>query len=205
MWESPQVTVTVGAAVSGTKYALMHNTKTGAYLRKHMTVDKGNYTFEVQTMCTAGKNHRANVKVGSRAAETGGTPAHGSTFWTNNVIPFVVDADQTEIQLFIYSYFLDNDVYLDDFILYKEEASAVKNVEEKIFTVSRLQNNQYEITGTTSFRGYEICDISGRTVQMSSEPAISYRLNLSEMTKGIYVLKVTGEQGMHQVQKLICN
>jgi hypothetical protein len=204
LWESPQFTVAVGAAVSGTKYAVMHNTKTGGYVRKHMTVDKGSYTFEVQTMCIGGRNHRANVKVATHSgAESGGTPAHATTFWTNNVVPFTVEEDQTEIQLFIYSYFMDNDIYIDDFTLYKEGASNVKHVSEKIFSVSRLQNSQFEITGTTLFSGYKIYDLSGRTILSSNEQAVSYQLDLSKMTKGIYVLKVKGDQGTQQVERLI--
>jgi len=203
MWESPEVTVAAGAAVSGTKYAVMHNTKTGAYLRKNITVDKGNYTFEVQTMCVGGKNHRANVKVGSKAAEQGGTPAHAATFWTENVVPFTVDQDQTEVQLFIYSFFMDNDVYIDDFTLYKEDAAAVKQVTEKIFSVSRLQNRNFEINGSDPFNGYAIYDLSGRNVIQSVENATSYRLDLSGLSQGVYVLQVTNALGARQVEKLI--
>jgi hypothetical protein len=203
MWESPQVTVVTGAAVSGTKYAVMHNTKTGAYLRKHLVLDKGSYTFEVQTMCTGAKNHRANVKVGTNAAEQGGTPAHATTFWTSNVIPFIVDADQTEVHLFIYSFFLENDVYIDDFTLYKEGASAVKNVAEKIFSVSHLQNGRFEVTGAELFNGYEVYDLSGRTVIESTAKAASYQLDLSGTSKGVYLLRVTNERGIQQVEKLI--
>ena len=113
LWEGT-ASVTEGDAVSGTRFATLQPTANNCYFRRTFTLEEGrSYTFEVYTRSPEGMNHRAVAKVGARIIQG---PLVNQTSWTKSSVTFTVEAGESEVVLWVYSYPLSS-VDIDGFKL----------------------------------------------------------------------------------------
>lgn len=198
LWEG-DASVVSGDAVSGGKYAELKPSANNYYFRRIITLDEGkDYVFEVQTRSPEAKNHRAVVKVGAESIQG---DIVNSTTWTKSSIPFSVTDGNTEVTLWIYSY--PNFVlHADDFILY-EATTGVENTQATIFNLKKLQSGLFRVDGEENITSYQIYDAAGRMLLQSDLLSRNFTVNLAAFSKGMYILKVKGENGWQQTCKLI--
>lgn len=133
--------VAEGDAADGTHYAVLQPTANNCYFRRSFTLEEGqSYTFEVDTRSPDGMNHRAVAKVGTRTIQ--GSLVNQTT-WTKSSITFTVEAGESEVTLWIYSYPV-NRVDIDGFKL----TGNFEIQKQKVYYIDP-ENGTNEHTGDT--------------------------------------------------------
>ena len=84
------------------------------------------------------------------------------------------------------------------YILGENEATLVKTPVEKTFLFSRTSSTSYEVfqAGATSMTA-TLYNIGGKTIRSIKSQGNTIQVNTANMPKGIYLLKVSSDKGIH--------
>jgi hypothetical protein len=154
-------------------------------------VEGKTYMFEVMTFTATTKNRTPYVYfTGGRTL--GGTIVNAPE-WTKSSYSFTVNTGESAVKLAVISQEKTIDIFIDDFVLYEFIDTAIPETQSStIKIVKNLIDGAYRIISEDIVSGYEVYNTKGQLVKNASAlnvPEIS--VNLSDMAKGVYLLKVT--------------
>ena len=164
------------------------------------------YVFEMMTSVPSEKSRNLRIwpKGGTRAV-IGGSPI-SALGWTKSSITFTLASG--DCTSFIAGFTSSNnktvDVYLDDLLLYDKSTAAVSNVNGVSMTVVKnLLAENFKILGSEKVQAYSICDLNGKQIkEVSDLKSCNVTVDLSNLSKGIYFLKILDVNSQVHIQKV---
>jgi hypothetical protein len=167
----------------------------GAIAEGFTEKDNGNYTFKGRVKSELGGKVKLTI-YGTADIEN---LENGSTLektWTEVTTTFTINTQDTIYPTFVVYSYKNQKVYFDDVQLIKEDATSIRKVNN--VDVSIYPNpvcNAVIFNGTSDVRSVEINDITGRKA-ISVNEVSGNRLDVSGLKNGIYIMKVTTDNGV---------
>ncbi len=162
------------------------------------------YTYEVMTSTPSAKNRTPYVYfTGGRTL--GGTIVNAPA-WTKSSYSFTVQAGESEAKVAVISQEKTIDVYFDDMLLYEfvPPAATPEIQSSNIKVVKNLLNGEYRIIGNDLIAGYEVFNTKGQVVEQAADlNSRDISLNLNNLSKGIYIFKITDINSQVYMQKVV--
>ena len=164
------------------------------------------YVFEMMTSVPSDKSRNLRIwPTGGTRAVIGGSPIT-ALGWTKSSITFTLASG--DCTSFIAGFTSSNnktvDVYLDDLLLYDKSTAAVSNVNGVSMTVVKnLLAENFKILGSEKVQAYSICDLNGKQIkEVSDLKSCNVTVDLSNLSKGIYFLKILDVNSQVHIQKV---
>jgi len=187
-------------AYSGSKYAKCIPGNNNFYLRRNLTLVEGKtYTFEVVTRSPEGKNHKVEIKVGDRAVSNG---VVNHKTWNKVSVEVTIGSGETSAVAYVYSWPKAR-VDVDDFKVYEGTATRISKNEIESFKVfPNPSKGLFTLSGENTINRYVVYNSAGQAVKdVNSIGNPQTTVNLSELPKGLYMIKVVDERGDSHIVK----
>jgi hypothetical protein len=190
-------------AYGGHKYVKCVPGNNNFYLRRNITLEEGKtYTFELVTRSPAGKNHKIAIKVGDRTI-TSSLVNHKT--WNKVSVEVTVGSGETSAVAYLYSWPISR-VDVDDFKVYEGTATRIsKNEISKFNVYPNPTHGMVRLTGDKAIDSYVVYNSMGEVVKnISSVNQTQALVDLTGVTKGLFLIKITDvEGGEHIVKTLV--
>jgi hypothetical protein len=167
-----------------------------------------NYTLEVKTNVPSAKNRTPYVWIvgGTRPGGVLGGSIVSAIGWTKSTYTFKLLANETEFRVGVYSGNNNTvDLYVDDLMLYEDQGTSVSDVNvSSVKVVKNLLGGEYRIIGDEIVRSYSIYNMNGQLIMQSNNlNSQDISVNLNNLSKGIYIFKITDKNSQNYIQKVL--